>query len=266
MMSKNKGLKEAILKISDGLIGSLTDFLLFQFFLSGELLGAITNRDIADAFEKARSSLDDFNYKKFKNVMSYLFKNDLISKKSLDQKKRGGKIELRITHEGKARIREIIPTYKKIRTWDGKIYLVTYDIPEEKKRKRDLLRDYLKKIGCGLLQESVWLTPYNPKIIVQDFIKENDLSGLILVSSLGKDSSIGDEDLKSLVKRVYKLDLLNKKYEEFIRRFKDKQLVDKMNISFAYFQILKDDPQLPFELLPDTWLGNKAYKLFTSLI
>lgn len=263
-MSKNKGVKKAISKISDGLIGTLTDFLLFQFYLSGELLGAVTNKDITEAFEKAKDSLGDFNYQKLKNVMFYLLKNDLITKKSLDNRKRGGQIELKITEEGKKRIAEIVPTYKKERAWDDKVYLVTYDIPEEKKRKRDLLRRYLKRMGAGLLQESVWVIPYNPKKIIHDFIKENSLAGLILVSTLGKDSSIGEEDLKSLIKRVFKLDLLNQRYEKFINNYEGRTEINKMEIFFAYHQILKDDPQLPFELLSNSWLGDKAYQLYVS--
>lgn len=263
IMVKTK-LQKAIYKVTDGLLGTLTDFLLFQFYLSGELLGAMGSRDIYNAFEKAHEELEDFNYQKFKKTISYLFKNDLIKKVKLDSKKRLGRIELKITQEGKKRIAEIIPSYQKTRTWDGKIYLITYDIPEERRIKRNLLREYLKRIGCGLLQESVWLSPYNPKEVIKDFSIKNGLGGLILISSLGPNGTIGEEDIKTLIKRVYNLEVLNKRYKEFIDRFINIRTSIYPEISFAYYQILKDDPQLPFKLLPDDWLGNKAYELFIS--
>lgn len=263
IMSKTK-LQKAIYKVTDGLLGTLTDFLLFQFYLSGELLGTIGSRDIYDAFEKAHEGLEDFNYQKFKKTISYLFRKNLIKKVNLDYKKRLGKIELKISQEGKKRIAEIIPSYQKPRTWDGKFYLITYDIPEERRVKRNLLREYLKRIGCGLLQESVWLSPYNPKEILRDFTIKNGLGGLILISSLGPNRTIGEEDIKTLIKRVYNLEILNKRYKEFIDKFMNIKTSVHPEIYFAYHQILRDDPQLPFELLPGDWLGDKAYKLFIS--
>lgn len=260
--SKAKSIKEAILKVSDGLIGSFTNFLLFQLYLSGELFGAMSNRDIYNAFEKANDSLEDLNYQKFKRAIAYLLKNDLVKKSFIGERKRLGKIELKITQEGRKRLEEIIPSYKKIRTWDRRVYLITYDVPNKEKRKRDLLREYLKRIGCGFLQESVWLSPYNPKGIIRDFVKDNNLGGLILVSSLGKDGSVGEEDIKSLIKKVYNLELLNKRYREFIHRFEASKKVNRSELSFGYYQILKNDPQLPFELLTKDWFGEKAYRLF----
>ncbi|MBU1327173.1 hypothetical protein KKB64_04890 [Patescibacteria group bacterium] len=32
-----------------------------------------------------------------------------------------------------------------------------------------------------------------------------------------------------------------------------------------YLSILRDDPQLPFQLLPDNWLGLKAYQLYRKI-
>lgn len=265
-MIKTKELTDIILRLSDGLVGTITDFLLFQFYLSGELFGAQTHGDISLAFEKARESLKDLNYRKFKRAISYLLENDLVTKKSLDKRKRGGIVEIKITQEGRKRIEEITSSYKETRTWDKKVYLITYDIPEEQRVKRNRLREYLKRIGCGFLQESVWLSPYNPKKIIKDFITENNLGGLVLVSSLGKDGSIGEENLKSLVNRVYKLESLNERYKKFINNFDKNIFFDKITFSFAYYQILNDDPQVPFELLPNDWFGDKAYKRYISKI
>ncbi|MDZ4229059.1 MAG: PaaX family transcriptional regulator C-terminal domain-containing protein, partial [Patescibacteria group bacterium] len=141
--------------------------------------------------------------------------------------------------------------------------LMSYDIPEARKVERNRLRRLLKTLGCGLLQESVWLTPYNPKKILEEFVGENDLAGLVLVSDLGKDGSIGEEDNRGLVARVYQLDRLNRLYWEFIDRWKDKK--PNLEMLSHFFSILKDDPQLPFELLPDDWLGEKSWDLIKSI-
>jgi len=172
---------------------------------------------------------------------------------------------LKITQEGIERLKSLIPDYEDLRTWDGHFYLLTYDIPEKQHEDRDLLREYLRRIGCGMLQASVWLTPYNPKKIVKKFIEENNLSGTIIVSDIGKEGSIGEEDLDDLVNRVYHLNDLNDRYGRLIEEAREGTF-DKTQIHFRFLSILKDDPQLPFEILPYNWLGDKAYQLVKEVI
>lgn len=263
-MAKVNKITDILLSVSDGLLGTLTDFLLFNFYVSAELLNANSPGQIYQAYEKASKSLKGLNYRQFKRALSYLVAKELVTKQTVSKRKREGQIKISLSQNGTKRMNGILSVYKKERSWDGKVYLITYDIPEAKKRKRDLLRAYLKRIGCGLLQESVWLSYYNPKKEVKNFISENGLSSLILISSLGKEGSIGDEDLKTLLNRVFKLKTLSEDYHKFIRKFETKKISSEFEISLAYFNILKNDPQLPFELLPNDWLGDKAYQLLIS--
>ncbi len=45
--------------------------------------------------------------------------------------------------------------------WDGKWRMVFFDVEEEKKRKRDGLRRYLKRLGFWQMQKSVWVYPFD---------------------------------------------------------------------------------------------------------
>src|SRR3989337_1644773 len=99
-----------------------------------------------------------------------------------------------ITKEGRKRLRRLIPRYDEKRVWDGRMHLVTYDIPERRYSDRQLLRMYLKKIGCGRLQDSVWITPYNPVDIIRAFVEKHDLAGTVIVSDMGDGGAIGEED------------------------------------------------------------------------
>lgn len=49
---------------------------------------------------------------------------------------------------------------KKKKVWDGKWFLVFFDVPEIERNKRNYLRQYLKKIGFYQYQQSVYLFPY----------------------------------------------------------------------------------------------------------
>lgn len=169
-----------------------------------------------------------------------------------------------ITKEGKKRLASAIPQYDTKRLWDGRMYLVTYDIPEKRKEDRHMLRQYLRRIGSGRLQDSVWITPYNPIDMVRTFIEERELAGTVVVSDLGHDGAIGEEDLRSLIVRVYQLESLNDRYEAWLADA-DRNDVDHW-MAVQYLSILADDPQLPFPLLPTWWKGDRAYKIILPLL
>lgn len=53
------------------------------------------------------------------------------------------------------------------RRWDGKWHLVLFDIPANKKGRRDIFRLHLKKLGFFLYQNSVWVYPYPCENVVR---------------------------------------------------------------------------------------------------
>lgn len=172
---------------------------------------------------------------------------------------RGRRALPQITEAGKKRLASILPVYDHKRAWDKRLHIITYDIPETKRADRDILRETLRHIGCGLLQESVWITPYNPIDTLRETIRTHDLAGNIIISDMGTDGSIGEENLQELIVRIYQLEKINDRYKMWIGDAKRKKIRQWELIQ--YLSILKDDPQLPFSLLPGWWKGSQAYRL-----
>jgi len=74
--------------------------------------------------------------------------------------------EIQLTKKGQALIRkiqidEII--IKRPKKWNNIWHLVCYDIPEDKKRERDYFRAKLTKLGFKVIQDSLWVIPYECK-------------------------------------------------------------------------------------------------------
>ena len=69
-------------------------------------------------------------------------------------------------------------TVRKPKRWDGKWRILMFDVPEKKKRARELVRRMLIDLGCRRIQDSVWVCPYDVEDIVM--ILKTDLR-------LGKD-------------------------------------------------------------------------------
>lgn len=254
-------IKEKIYDSSCGVLATLIDLVLFSIFYAGEISTA------GRSSPKIRRAADDA----LEGVLGLGIDKETIKRaiwkathRHLIRRPKRGEKFWQITKEGKERLQSIIPQYDEKRVWDGHFYLVTYDIIEKRRKERDILRQFLKKIGCGMLQASVWLTPYNPKGVLKEFIEKRKLSGAVIVSDVGKDGSVGEEDLDDLINRVYKLDTLNERYSEFIFLVRKGKL-DKTQIAFKFLSVLVDDPQLPFDLLPYNWPGHKAYRLYRNL-
>lgn len=255
MPKGNKKLK----KYTKRVVATFTDAVLAGIFYNLEFaMSGSKGVNYWRLSQKTEKDLEDFNYQTISRAFRYIRRKGFIQ--VLKEKTK----EPKITKAGKDRLSSILPQYDEKRTWDGIIYLTSYDIPIENNRDRNILREFLKTIGCGRLQESLWITPYNPKKLLQGFIEEKNLHGTILVSHMGKDGSVGDMELPELIENVYQLSDLNNQYAEFISNFKKREL-PRSSLIFEFLSVLREDPQLPFELLPEDWVGDEAYECFLKL-
>lgn len=259
MSGNRRKLKRIALQASEGLITSVADLVLFQFLFFGASLGkSASPPDIWRAYNEASDAWTEIDYEVFKRALQRLRRKGFI-----ETVKEVAYFKPQITKQGYQRLEELLPTYKKKRPWDKRIYLVTYDVTEERKSDRDLLRETLKRIGCAYLQNSVWLTPYNPRGILETFVEEHGLHGSIIVSDTGTDGAVGNRSLKELIREVYNLDELNDRYKSFLYEFsRGKKESAADTVASHYLSILQDDPQLPFELLPTDWRGDEAYEFY----
>lgn len=239
-----------------GLFSYATDVALWNaIFLAEVALPQSTSGQVWRAQVAADRFLNQWNYESMKEAIANARRRRLLKPGN-----RGRHAIPEITEAGRKRLATMIPIYDQKRVWDGRIHLITYDVPETKRLDREALRDVLRKIGAGLLQDSVWIAPYNPVDTLRKTIEEHQLAGSVIVSDLGKDGAIGEENLTSLVVRVWRLDKLNDRYEEWIREYKRSDGLDQWLVT-SYLTILHNDPQLPFSLLPKWWSGDRAYAL-----
>ena len=89
------------------------------------------------------------------------------------------------------------------------------------------------------------------------FVEEHKLQGTIIVSNLGQGGSIGEEDIHAMIIRVYELEDLNDRYKDWLDETRSMR-IDQLSL-VHFLSILKEDPQLPFTLLPTWWKGDEVY-------
>jgi len=79
------------------------------------------------------------------------------------RKNNDGTMEIVLTEKGKKIAKQYSLDSLKIEKswrWDKKWRMVIFDVPEKKRRIRDIFRFHLKRLGFHELQHSVWVYPY----------------------------------------------------------------------------------------------------------
>lgn len=137
--------------------------------------------------------------KLFKNNWEYEYKNRKKNfSKLIYTLKQGGYIKtlkikdesaIILTPKGLEKIFIIkIKLAEKKRRTDKKWQMALFDIPEKKRRQRDLFRKNLRYLGYKKLQRSIWVCPYDALQDTKDLIKKYKLEPyveLLLVKKIG---------------------------------------------------------------------------------
>lgn len=110
-----------------------------------------------------------------------------------------------LTTNGKEKVRREFPLTRFSKNWNKKWVILIFDIEEKSRKLRDRLRNKLKNIGFGMLQESVWITPLPIAGELMDFIKNNNLTNYVFVLEV---AGILLGDPKELAGRIWHFDKL----------------------------------------------------------
>jgi DNA-binding transcriptional regulator PaaX len=248
---KRLKLKKKILKITKGILSRLSEVVLVELVVMGEILttppGKMTMRELDRRISK-RLGLSP-NLKRTKNLIYQAQKRGLLTK------------NFKLTKQGEKRLKELFPSWREPPKWDRKWYLVIFDIPEKLRVKRNILREYLRKLGFGQLQQSVWISPYNYFYQALKLVQKYEI-GEYVIFSIG--DKIGLENSQELAEKVWKLSNINQEYEKFIKKYSSGDF-SRFELKMDYFSIIRKDPQLPKELLPPNWKGKEAFLLYQKL-
>lgn len=212
------------------------------------------------------SSFYEYKKETFKRELREMQKAKYI-KKVVDEK---GRAYFEITARGFEFFSKRFPLSPRSRSkWDKRWRLVIFDIPEKERNKRDDLREKLLNLGFGMWQQSVYISPYDLKKEMNEFLEELGLSSFAVCLEAKAFSGKSDQDL---VIEIWKLQELADQYEDTVARFelgllegKDRPEKKKevcQEFHDHYFQLLESDPLLPWELLPDWWPAERVKKTF----
>jgi phenylacetic acid degradation operon negative regulatory protein len=186
--------------------------------------------------------------------------------------RRGGsdKRLIRLTKRGRLRaLGGMDPPERWNRSWDGKWRLVLFDLPSEHEALRTRLRRFFQAHRFGNLQRSVWVTPDDLKEFRKLFHGDNQVKTFVCLESV----PCGGERNVDIVMGGWDWNYINALYEghrQVLSRFPvdgsraflaPEALIEWAREEHAAWkEATEADPFLPAPLLPQGYLGHRAWK------
>jgi phenylacetic acid degradation operon negative regulatory protein len=163
-------------------------------------------------------------------------------------------------------------------TWDETWTLVSFDVPEKIRKRRDEFRTRLKEMGFGQLAGGLWISPNDVSAEVWSLADSLRIMDKVAVA-ISKDVTVGREPISAIVSIIWPLASLNREYSKMQTRMKSR--IEKMRTRmeaksppgaretfleiFLVFSeaagLISKDPCLPEGLLPPGWLGLEVQDL-----
>jgi phenylacetic acid degradation operon negative regulatory protein len=174
----------------------------------------------------------------------------------------------KLTQKGFHSLSLEFPSFRFLKeTWDKKLRIISYEIPETKRELRDRLRREMQGWGLGPWHRSFWLTPHPVIETLNNLVSGKQEAQYM--QAFEADHVFGDK--ATLIEKVWGKSSLDKKYRELFKKWHsilsgDGEKINKFtNVLKEYITVLRDDPGLPKELIGEGWIGFEAMNIFKEI-
>lgn len=197
--------------------------------------------------------------------------NRMVKRDLLTREKYGRKAYIGLT----ARSREILQDgHKRIWNsgatevhWNGTWTLLSFTFPDSWQRQRHDLRAKLQWAGFGVLQGGLWISPGSRDVTpLLDGVEGADRVRVF------HSRADGAMDVESMLRDAWDVESIGDRYESFLRRWSQPipnhaggALATQLILETEWLDVIRQDPRLPLQHLPEEWPATPAQQLFRSL-
>ncbi|MEV6203273.1 PaaX family transcriptional regulator C-terminal domain-containing protein [Streptomyces sp. NPDC051771] len=197
----------------------------------------------------------------------------MVGRGLLDRHRRGRRMYFSLTEraaavlaDGEERVRR---TGAVNHAWDGTWTLVGFSLPESWRRERHDLRSRLVWAGFGPLQSGLWAAP--GRVDVEPIAAELGLGDRIRAFH---GQAAAPTEAGPLLRTAFDLDAIAADYRAFLARWGDDgpasadardDLGRQLLLHTDWLELVRRDPFLPAEHLPEQWPAEAAERTFRAL-
>ncbi|WP_372500257.1 PaaX family transcriptional regulator [Sphaerisporangium perillae] len=154
------------------------------------------------------------------------------------------------------------------RDWDGTWTLVGFSLPDSRRSTRHDLRSRLIWAGFGLLQSGLWIAPGTMDVAA--ILAPLDLGDHVTVLTA---RSAKPTESADLVRKAFDTEEIAQRYRAFLGRWATPgsppsapdDLARQLLLHTDWLQLVRRDPHLPAEHLPEDWPAIRAELVFHTL-
>ena len=183
-----------------------------------------------------------------------------------------GSPTLALTSEGRRHVSsEIMPERFWNQRWDGRWYLLMYDVPERERRYRDALNHFLTRLRMGCLQKSVFVSVRDIRPMFYDL----DIAAAVAeYANLFESRTVFGQSDAAVVARAWDFDRLRRMQGDYLDACQVRMhrpsdaipfpavLADMRAELAEYREAMRMDPLLPKPLWPSDYLGPQVVAMF----
>ncbi len=232
---------------------SIKNSILFGLTLIDEVMREF--RDPGGFLSFSYENLYGFVPSSYKRRNLYTIVNRLKVNNDIALLKRGN---FQLTIEGKKGVFSHFPRLKFInQPWDGKWRIVGFDIEESERSLRNVLRQSLKLLGFGMLQKSLYISPLPVEGEVEELLLSNRdrLDNTYIFVS----DRFFLEKKEELIDKVFHIKKLNDLYINILKKLRSEKS-EKEHVLREFTGVSMEDPFLPRELLPESFVRERVWK------
>ncbi len=192
------------------------------------------------------------------------------------RRSRGHPPMLTVTPKGHTRGSELLwPEHFWNRKWDGRWYVLMYDVPEKNRSYRCALERFFHHERLGCLQKSVWVAARDIRPLFDDLDQAASIRDYATLLEAGtvlgqspKQFAAQAWDFEGLAKRHTAYFYANpKRSNQTAGTLKPLAALAAARAKlFAYQNLMQSDTLLPAELLPDDYAGPQVAAAFRARI
>ncbi|WP_308169873.1 PaaX family transcriptional regulator [Acrocarpospora catenulata] len=196
----------------------------------------------------------------------------MVKRNLLERHRRGRKVYFGLTpravevlEDGRRRVWE---TGAVNRDWDGTWTLVAFSLPDSRRGTRHDLRSRLTWNGFGLLHSGLWIAP-----------GVKDVTSVLASLELGDHVTVltarafQPTEAADLVRKAFDIEQIARRYQAFLTQWDTSRpppgtpddLARQLFLHTDWLQLVRQDPHLPAEHLPEDWPAIRAERTFHRL-
>lgn len=165
---------------------------------------------------------------------------------------------------------ELNPAARWDAKWNGRWYLLTYDIPETERRYRTAVRGFLRRQRMGYLQNSVWISAFDIRPVFDDLCRGAALEDFAYVFEARTVLGLASQAIVNASWDLKRVQEVQRWYVAQAERLLDR--IERESLPAAaleqvaredaacYLAAMREDPLLPASLYPADYLGPRVYK------